>query len=29
VKLPLCEAEKDALLRELVEWEGFVSSSLV
>jgi len=29
VKLPLREAEKDALLRELVEWEGFVSSSLL
>jgi predicted nucleic acid-binding protein len=29
VKLPLCEVEKGALLRELVEWEGFVSSSLL
>ena len=29
MKLPLREAEKDALLRELVEWEGFVSSSLL
>jgi predicted nucleic acid-binding protein len=29
VKLPLCENEHDALLRELVEWEGFVSSSLL
>jgi uncharacterized protein len=29
VKLPLREAEHDALLRELVEWEGFVSSSLL
>jgi predicted nucleic acid-binding protein len=29
VKLPLREAENGALLRELVEWEGFVSSSLL
>jgi predicted nucleic acid-binding protein len=29
VKLPLREAEKDALLLELVEWEGFASSSLL
>ncbi len=29
MKLPLHEAEKGALLRELVEWEGFVSSSLL
>ncbi len=29
MKLPLREAEKDALLRELVEWEGFVSSGLL
>jgi uncharacterized protein len=29
VKLPLREVEKDALLRELVEWGGFVSSSLL
>jgi uncharacterized protein len=29
VKLPLREAEKDALLRALVEWEGFVSSSIL
>jgi len=29
VKLPLCEVEKDALLRELGEWEGLVSSSLL
>jgi uncharacterized protein len=29
VKLPLREVEHDALLRELVEWKGFVSSSLL
>lgn len=29
MKLPLREAEKDALLLELVEWEGFASSSLL
>jgi predicted nucleic acid-binding protein len=29
VKLPLREVEKEALLRELVEWDGFVSSSLL
>lgn len=29
MKLPLCETESEALLRELVEWEGFASSSLL
>jgi uncharacterized protein len=29
VKLPLREVEKDALLRELGEWGGFASSSLL
>jgi predicted nucleic acid-binding protein len=29
VKLPLRETENEALLRDLVEWEGFVSSSLL
>lgn len=29
MKLPLRENEHDALLLELVEWEGFVSSSLL
>lgn len=29
MKLPLREAEDQALLRELVKWEGFVSSSLL
>lgn len=29
MKLLLREVEKDALLRELVEWEGIVSSSLL
>jgi predicted nucleic acid-binding protein len=29
VKLPLREAEDEPLLRELVDWEGFVSSILL
>jgi predicted nucleic acid-binding protein len=29
VKLPLQEAEHDALLAELAEWEGYVSSALL
>lgn len=29
MKLPLREAEHDALLAELVEWEGYVSSALL
>jgi uncharacterized protein len=29
VKLPLREAESKALLQDLVEWDGFVSSSLL
>jgi uncharacterized protein len=29
VKLPLREAEHDALLAELAEWEGYVSSALL
>lgn len=29
MKLPLREAEEDALLAELVEWDGYVSSALL
>jgi predicted nucleic acid-binding protein len=29
VKLPLREAEEDALLAELAEWDGYVSSALL
>jgi uncharacterized protein len=29
VKLPLREAERDAVLSELSEWDGYVSSSLL
>jgi predicted nucleic acid-binding protein len=29
VKLPLREAEQEALLRELAEWDGYVSSALL
>jgi predicted nucleic acid-binding protein len=29
VKLPLQEAERDAMLAELAEWDGYVSSALL